>query len=161
MNDALYEYEGHQYPTYLKSGDACRFITPVARHFCRGNGLDVGAGKWPFPGATPIDLSSGGDAMALPPGEFDFIFSSHCLEHLINPVAALEHWKDRLRSGGVLFLYLPDPAMRYWQPVKNRKHLHIWQPIEMATLLQDLGFVDVIHSERDLVWSFAVVGFAQ
>jgi len=26
-------------------------------------------------------------------------------------------------------------------------------------MLRDLGFIDVIHSERDLAWSFAVVGF--
>ena len=25
--------------------------------------------------------------------------------------------------------------------------------------LRDLGYVDVIHGERDLAWSFAVVGF--
>jgi hypothetical protein len=29
----------------------------------------------------------------------------------------------------------------------------------MAQIVSDLGFVDVIHSERDLAWSFAVVGF--
>lgn len=28
----------------------------------------------------------------------------------------------------------------------------------MAVMLDDLGFIDVIHSERDLAWSFAVVG---
>lgn len=97
--------------------------------------------------------------MCLPEGEFDFIFSSHCLEHLDNPVAALEHWKTRLKPGGVLFLYLPSPQMEYWRPQHCRKHLHQWQPVDMAQLVSDLGFVDVIHSERDLFWSFAVVGF--
>jgi len=29
----------------------------------------------------------------------------------------------------------------------------------MAQILLDLGYVDVIHGERDLVWSFAVVGW--
>jgi hypothetical protein len=29
----------------------------------------------------------------------------------------------------------------------------------MAKTLRDLGFKDVIHSERDIAWGFAVVGF--
>lgn len=98
--------------------------------------------------------------MNLPDGKWDFIFSSHCLEHLTNPVAALEHWKSKLCAGGVLFLYLPHPDMTYWLPQWNRKHLHSWRPEDMETMLRDLGFVDVIRSERDLAWSFAVVGFA-
>ena len=159
MNPALYCYEGALYPTYLLNGDACRFIIPTASHFCKGSGLDVGAGKWPFPGATSIDLDNGGDAMALPVGEFDYIVSSHCLEHLIDPVSALLHWQTRLKRGGVLFLYLPHCDMQYWQSTRNRKHLHEWQPAQMARMLRDIGFVDVIHGERDLAWSFAVCGW--
>jgi SAM-dependent methyltransferase len=160
MSPDLFTYRGETFPNYLRRGNACQFITPTALQFCRGEGLDVGAGPWPLPGATPVELREGGDAMDLPRGPFDFIFSSHCLEHLVNPVAALEHWRGRLRAGGVLFLYLPHPAMTYWRPQNCRKHLHAWQPEDMAEILTDLGFVDVIHGERDLAWSFATVGFA-
>jgi SAM-dependent methyltransferase len=155
----IYEYDGSQYPDYLKTGNAMQFIAPAALHFCRGRGIDVGAGKWPLPGAIPIDLSNGDNAMQLPDGKYPYVFSSHCLEHISNPVAALEHWKTRIQDGGVLFLYLPHPAMSYWRTTRNRKHLHEWQPGQMAFMLRDLGFVDVINSERDLAWSFAVVGF--
>lgn len=155
----IYEYDGKLYPDYLKSGNACRFIEPMAREFCQGVGLDVGAGKWPLPGAIPVDLDMTVDAMFLPEGEFDFVFSSHCLEHLENPVAALEHWRTRLVDGGVLFLYLPHPDMTYWLPTRNRKHLHSWPPQQAAAMVRDLGFVNVLHSERDLAWGFAVVGF--
>lgn len=155
----IFKYRGDLFPDYLKTGNACRFIAPAALEFCRGRGLDVGAGRWPLPGAIPVELRDGGDAMDLPAGEFDFIFSSHCLEHLANPVAALEHWQQRLRAGGVLFLYLPHPDMSYWLPQNCRKHLHSWRPADMARLVTDLGFEQVIHSERDLAWGFAVVGF--
>lgn len=155
----IYEYKGELYPDYLKTGNACRFIAPAALHFCRGTGLDVGAGPWPLPGAHPVDLRDGGDAMALPVGPYDFVFSSHCLEHLVDPIAALEHWKSRIKLGGVLFLYLPSPEMAYWAPQNNRKHLHSWRPADMAKIVADLGFTDVIHSERDMAWSFSVVGF--
>lgn len=158
----IYAFGGDLFPDYLKRGNACAFIRPAALHFCRGQGVDVGAGPWPLADhARPIDIRDGGDAMALPAGPFDFVFSSHCLEHLNDPVAALEHWKSRLKPGGVLFLYLPHPDMTYWLPQHNRKHRHAWRPADMARLVTDLGFGSVIHSERDMYWSFAVVGFAQ
>lgn len=155
----IFEYRGALYPDYLKHGNACRFIAPTAAEFCKGNGLDVGAGPWPLEGAVPVELRDGGDAMELPEGSFDYVFSSHCLEHLVNPIAAVEHWSTRIKSGGVLFLYLPHPDMRYWRPQNCRKHLHTFHPKETAEMLSDMGFVNVIHGERDLAWGFAVVGF--
>lgn len=154
-----YYYREQLYPEYLRHGNACRFIAPAARELCIGTGFDVGCGDWPLEGATPIDLTRGGDAMALPAGPLaDYIFSSHCLEHLPDPIAALEHWRSRLRRGGILFLYLPHPDMTYWLPQNCRKHLHSWSPAAMAQIVSDLGFDPVMRSERDLAWSFAVVG---
>lgn len=155
----LFQYKGELYPEYLKHGNAKQFVEPIARKFCVGDGLDVGSNKWPLEGATPVELTDGGDAMSLPEGEYDYIFSSHCLEHLADPVAALEHWRTRLKTGGVLFLYLPHPDMRYWRPQNCRKHLHLFWPDDTALMLEDLGFTGVIHSERDLAWGFSVVGF--
>jgi SAM-dependent methyltransferase len=159
MNDKLFSYKGATYPKYLCDGNAMRFIAPIAKQFCAGVGLDVGCGAWPMEGSIPVEIKDGGDAMNLPAGAFDYIVSSHCLEHLVNPVAALEHWKTRLVAGGVLFLYLPHPDQLYWLPQNCRKHLHSWTPEAMAQLVCDVGFQNVIHSERDLAWSFSVVGF--
>lgn len=155
----IYEYRGQIYPSYLKEGNAAQFAIPAAQHFCKGKGLDVGCGKWPFPGSIPIEIKDGKDAMSLPNGAYDYIFSSHCLEHLNDPVSALEHWKSKLKTGGVLFLALPHPDMRYWRPQFCRRHRHLFWPKDTAEMLNDLGFVNVIYSERDLSWSFQVVGF--
>lgn len=161
MEVKTFEYRGERFPAYIRDGNAAQFIEPAARRFCIGTGLDVGCGKWPLYGSIGIDLALGGDAMALPEHHAEgwpYIFSSHCLEHLADPIGALQHWRHRLQPGGVLFLYLPHPAMTYWLPQNCRKHLHSWRPEDMARIVRDLGFVDVIHSERDLAWSFAVVG---
>jgi SAM-dependent methyltransferase len=155
----IFEYRGRLYPELVKHGGGSVYVAPIAIQFCKGRGLDVGAGKWPLPGSIPVDIKDGGDAMELPHGQFDYVFSSHCLEHLANPVAALEHWRSRLRQGGVLYLYLPSPEMRYWRPENCRKHLHMWHPEDMAQMVSELGFSDVIYSERDLAYGFSVVGF--
>lgn len=155
----LFSYRGSLYPDYIRHGNAVQFIAATAAHYCKGKGVDVGAGKWPLPGAIPHDKITGEHAEYLPEGELDYVFSSHCLEHLTDPVYALASWKARLKTGGVLFLYLPHPDMEYWRPQNCRKHLHLFWPKDVAAMLRDLGFVDVIHGERDLAWSFAVVGF--
>ena len=155
----IYTYRGKIYPDYLKQWNAHQFIAPVAKKFCNGKGMDVGPGQWPLEGSIPWDVDKGHHAEALPEGPFDYIFSSHCLEHVTNPVAVLEHWKSRLKESGVLFLYLPHPDMEYWLPQNNKKHLHAWTPLQMKKLVEDVGFVDVLYSERDMGWSFSVVGF--
>lgn len=166
MNDSLFEYKGALYPDYLRRGNASQHIAITAAHFCKGRGLDVGANEWPLPGVTHridrgrLDGKVSLHAADYLPGEgWDYIFSSHCLEHMQDPIQILEHWKEKLRIGGTLFLYLPHPDMVYWNPQHCRKHFHIWQPKQMVQILTDLEFVDVIHSERDLAWSFAVVGY--
>jgi SAM-dependent methyltransferase len=39
---------------------------------------------------------------------FDFVHSSHCLEHMRNPQEALYHWLRVLKPGGHLIVMIPD-----------------------------------------------------
>lgn len=123
------------YPLFQTSGFAARFAFPFAKEVCKGIGLDVGTGKdeWCFPGALPIDPKiNQWDAMNIPKvasgGGWDYIFSSHCLEHLDRWVDVLDYWFTHLRDGGVLFLYLPDQSQKYWLPWNNRKHVSVFTP---------------------------------
>lgn len=157
-----FRYKENTYPSYIREGNACSFIVPFAEKFCIGNGLDIGGTEnWRLPWARPINISFGDgfDAEKLPDGEYDFIFSSHTLEHVPNYINALSIWTEKIKRGGTLFLYLPHEDMEYWLPQNNRKHLHIFRPEQMKKTLEDLGYRDVIFSERDLYWSFSVVGF--
>lgn len=157
----LFKYKGRLYPSYIKTGNAAKYVVPFAKEFCKGAGLDIGGFfKWTFPGAIPINtvIKDKWDAYNLPDKQYDYIFSSHTLEHLPDCVKALEYWKKHLKSEGVLFLYLPHPDMEYWLPQNNRKHLHSFYPKDIHRLLEDIGFSCVLSSDRDLYWSFAVVG---
>jgi len=156
----IYTYKDKIYPSYLKRSGV-RFIIPFAEEFCIGEGLDIGGlVECHFPGAQIINLTSldSWTAENLPDEKYDYIFSSHTLEHLNNYVKVLKYWKNHLKKGGVLFLYLPHPDMEYWLPQNNQKHLHSFHPKDMVNLLENLGFSQVLHSERDLYWSFSVIG---
>lgn len=91
----------------------------------------------------------------------DYVFSSHCLEHIPDYVEALQYWKSRLKEGGVLFLYLPSSTQRYWLPQHNRKHYHAFTPELIKECLEDLGFTKVFASGIDLNQSFTVIAEKQ
>jgi SAM-dependent methyltransferase len=93
-----------------------------ARYFV-GDGVDVGCGEdniEKFRHLFPLmrscrgwDLRDG-DAQYLasvPDCSFDFLHSSHCLEHLVDPAVALEHWLRVLKPGGHLVVMIPDEDM--------------------------------------------------
>lgn len=78
--------------------------------YCNGNGLDIGYGGDPVvPGVTGWDYEHG-DAHylnGLDDESFDFVYSSHLLEHLPDVDTALTNWWRVLKPGGYFILYLP------------------------------------------------------
>jgi hypothetical protein len=93
-------------------------------------------------------------------GEVDYIFSSHCLEHLPHWVNALDYWLSKIKNGGVLFLYLPHFDQEYWRPWHNRKHIHCFTPDIIKKYLQDNILINqetIFVSEKDLNYAFMAV----
>lgn len=41
-------------------------------------------------------------------GRYDFVHSSHCLEHLIDPIEGIKNWLRVVRDGGFLVITVPD-----------------------------------------------------
>ena len=158
----ILNYKGDRYPHFQSEGNASQFAIPFAKHFCRGKGYDIGCMKpeWSYPGSIPIDLDfpDEWDANNLPEEQVDYIFSSHCLEHVDDWVGTLNYWTDNLRQGGILFLYLPHYDQKYWRPWNNRKHNHVFVPEIMVDFLHDKQFTNIFSSQRDLNHSFIVVG---
>jgi len=128
-----WEYKGRFYPDYLTAGGASAAIARTALQYCRGKGVDVGSGHWPLPGAEPLDAERGPGAGRTirdhAPGSLDYVFSSHCLEHIAGWEAELDAWIERLKPGGVLFLYLPHPDCGLWEPGSPMVGpYHVWRP---------------------------------
>ncbi|KWF83506.1 hypothetical protein WL93_21925 [Burkholderia diffusa] len=94
----------------------------LSRYFV-GDGIDVGAGpdglgrcRRQFPGVRSVrewDLADG-DAQLLASvsdNAFDFLHSSHCLEHMRDPVEALRNWIRVVKPAGHLVITIPDEDM--------------------------------------------------
>lgn len=98
-------------------------IPSLVDHFCLGSGLEIGAGKTPYSprdrttyldknvddkdATENADIISDANTIPRPDQAFDFVLSSHVLEHMPNTIGALTEWLRVLKPGGVLFLVLP------------------------------------------------------
>lgn len=162
------EHKGNVYPAFQSSGNAARFIRGFAMEVCKGEGCDIGANRpeWAFPGSIPIDLSftDGYHAMNLPGGlmkEYDYLTSSHMLEHLEHPYTALNYWHTRLKQGGIVFLYLPSHENSYWRPwnKKNSEHVHQFTPQIIRSYFEDQPerWKNIFVSGVDLNSSFVAI----
>lgn len=155
-------FNGIDYPRFQSEGNAAQFALPFAMKVCQGIGFDIGCARqeWAFPGAIAIDkiFDDEYDAYNLPSLKVDYIFSSHCLEHLPDYVEALQYWSTKLKEGGVLFLYLPHYEQEYWRPWNNRKHIHAFVPDLIVNCLKSMRcWKNIFASERDLNHSFMVI----
>lgn len=164
--DGGWVYQGELFPDYLHMGGASHLIARVAQQHCVGRGADVGAGLWPLPGATPVDIWRGPGAQRsieeFAPGELDYVFSSHCLEHIEDWAGALARWTELVRPGGVIFLYLPHPDCKIWKPGSAFVgDAHVWSPSPpvIKEALEQRGFeIRASDDGPDHYMSFFVCG---
>jgi SAM-dependent methyltransferase len=156
----LINYNNKTYPKFQSEGFASQFAIPYAKHFCKGVGVDIGPKnkEWSFPGSYPVDPAINGyEALNFPYDNLDYIFSSHCLEHLDDWVSVLDYFTTKLKSGGVLFLYLPDYSQEYWRPWNNRKHRNIFNQQILVNYAESNGYKNIFTSGVDLNNSFMFV----
>jgi SAM-dependent methyltransferase len=91
----------------------------INRYFV-GHGVDIGGKPDPLMLYKSLfcQLSSvktwdweDGDAQFLngvKENEYDFIHSSHCLEHLVDPIEGIKNWLRVIKPGGYLIITVPD-----------------------------------------------------
>jgi SAM-dependent methyltransferase len=90
-----------------------RYREKFFEKYCQGHGIDIGCGDDPitsFADKWDLRIDPAHDALTMdgvPNGHYDFVYSSHCLEHISNPMKALSNWWRILKPGGYLILLLP------------------------------------------------------
>ena len=132
-------------------------ISDRHKKLLQGKGIDIGSGPYPVvQNAEPFDVIHGDADNILDyvkqVGEFDFVFSSHCLEHMKDPYKAISDWWKLVRPGGAIIFIVPDEDLYeqgYWPSIFNGDHKHTftiskmksWSPvsINVIELVNSLG----------------------
>lgn len=110
--------------------------------FCQINGVKT----WDWDDGDAQFLASIDD------NHYDFVHSSHCLEHLLDPFEGIVNWFRVLKPGGYLIITLPDEDLYEqgkWPPTFNKDHKNTftihknktWSPcsINIIDLVLHLG----------------------
>ncbi len=132
--------------------------TKVARWIKPGSiGVEIGAWKSPVPGISPIYVDRyaefggepcradyHGDATALPfhDHSLDYVVTSHVLEHVANPIAALTEWCRVLRPGGIIYLLVPDRRLTWDRFRAPTPVEHLFEDFARGTTAVDATHID-------------------
>ena len=132
--------------------------------YLSGKLIDIGAGKdLVTSGAERFDVEDG-DANFITryrePEAYDAVHSSHCLEHMFNPINALEEWWSLVKPGGYLILVVPDEDLYeqgIWPSMFNDDHKNTfrldskesWSPVSfnIFDLVSSLPNSKIISAE--------------
>jgi SAM-dependent methyltransferase len=152
-----------------------RLHTPdFTRLFFVGGGLDIGGHPDPlalytelFPGIVSLRTwdRADGDAQHLEgvaDESFDFVHSSHCLEHLDDPAEGLESWLRVLREEGHMIVSVPDEDLyeqgvfpstfntdHKWTFTVRKKKSWSARSLNVLDLIGELGeTADLVRLER-------------
>jgi SAM-dependent methyltransferase len=163
----------------------------LERSILTGKGIDIGCGPDPLTSDVCGFDKEAGDANEITKyvrEEFDFVFSSHCLEHMKDPREAIQEWWKLVRPGGHLFFIVPDEDLYEQGVFPSRFNLDhkatftisktkSWSPVSINVLdlvkclpgaqlvnvaLQDVGYdrKRLRHSQRSFarLWVGRVYG---
>lgn len=112
--------------------------------YLQGKILDIGAGVDPITADALVFDKLEGDAQVInryfPSESFDTVFSSHCLEHMLNPREAIQSWYSLVKPGGYLITIVPDEDLYeqgHFPSIFNSDHKatftlaksHSWSPV--------------------------------
>ncbi len=88
-------------------------------------------------------ILEGGTLPGLKSGHYQFIMSSHMLEHLANPIGALKRWRELLVPAGHLLLIVPhrDRSFDRYRSITTLEHLQ-------ADAKNQVGEDDTTHVEE-------------
>lgn len=146
-----FRFFGHSHnPAETTKAKQRRLREGFFEQYCKGYGIDIGYGGDPVVSNCQGWDIEHGDAQYLKgvkDNAFDFVYSSHTLEHVADPVVALRNWWRILKSNGYLILYIPHrdlyekkktlPSM--WNP--NHKRFFLLDKDDMP---DTLGIVPLI-----------------
>ncbi len=137
---------------YLETSKVRERVLP---YFLKGHGIDIGCSRDPitrtcvaFDKSDWPEVTHRGDARALPfhDEEFDWLWSSHCLEDIEDTAATLREWLRVLKPGGMIGIYVPHPEL---YKGTNTEHRHPgFTPEQIVAYLSDCDVVEAFVDDE-------------
>jgi SAM-dependent methyltransferase len=129
----------------VHSLDNCDFSqqTTWADH---GNGFRFDSHK---PAGRNI-FCDGSDLSSVPDATYDFVLSSHNLEHFANPVKALKEWQRVTKPEGSLILVVPHYTYTFDHKRTPTSVDHMLHDYDQGTSEADLTHLEEIIAKHDL-----------
>jgi SAM-dependent methyltransferase len=132
-----------------------------------GNGIDIGCGPDPltkyaqqFPlmeGVKEWDVADG-DAQVMANAaddSYDFVHSSHCLEHMRDPYEAFDNWLRICKPGGHIITTIPDEDLYeqgVWPSTHNGDHKTSWTILKDASWSPNsINLLEFLYQYKDKI----------
>jgi SAM-dependent methyltransferase len=90
------------------------------------------------------------DLRSIPDQQYDFVLSSHTIEHVANPLRALREWVRTLKAGGLLVLVVPHYAGTFDHRRPLTPMTHLLDDERRGTTEDDLTHLPEILERHDL-----------
>ena len=95
-------------------------------------------------------ISEASDLNYIKSNYYDFLISSNCLEHIANPIKAIEEWLRITKSGGYLLLILPNKSSNFDHRRQVTTFEHLISDYNNNIMENDLTHLDEILRLHDL-----------
>jgi predicted SAM-dependent methyltransferase len=91
--------------------------------------------------------------------KYDFLISSHCLEHCANTLKTIEEWLRVVKKGGAILLILPDKNYTFDHKRLVTKFNHLLEDFSKNVSENDLTHLDEILELHDLKMDLSAGNF--
>jgi SAM-dependent methyltransferase len=95
-------------------------------------------------------ISEGTDLHYIEDEQYDFAISSHCLEHIANPIKALKTWRRVVKKGGLIIVIVPEKKYTFDHRRSVTTFSHLLDDYKNNMDEKDLTHLDEILQYHDL-----------
>lgn len=131
----------------IKSLDGCNFstLTTWEGNITEGNNFNYFENKIGYQ-----YICEASDLNEISSEKYDFLISSHCLEHCANTLKTVAEWVRVIKKGGVLLLVLPNGKYTFDHNRPITKFEHLVDDFNMNIDEKDLTHLEEILEKHDL-----------
>lgn len=105
-----------------------------------------------LPLVEPDIIDDAETMQTVPSAVYDFVVAAHVIEHMRNPLGALENWARVLKPGGLLYLVVPDKRATFDYRRVRTLHEHLVLDYRCPSLERDfdhyLEYVVQVDGQR-------------